>query len=406
MRAHVVSLLGLALGLSLVVMGLTAPRILAAPPDPDAGLVVVGVDVDGPAAQAGIMRGDVLLRVADRPVNDRDDWQTATAGIRPGQEVTITLRHGDEIRTVTLTPGERNGRLYWGMQLYFDDLLGALSEGPFGFMFRTPPGLLANGVLVLEVAADSPAAQAGLRVGDRIVAVEGERLTADTDLAALIARYRPGDTVTLTVLREGREQAIQVRLGRHPERPDAAYLGIRYSAQPLPGLSERWPWFLEPKPGAQGARIDTIKVGTPADRAGLKPGEVIMAVDDWPVADAAALAALLRRYRPGDTITLTVRAADADALRRVRVTLGEHPDERGRAYLGVEVSDPARTAPAAPQTDAPPGWQRLRRFFDIPLPFGRDGNLRLPSWPFDLETLRRFFPRPPAEDNSGQGFGL
>jgi S1-C subfamily serine protease len=406
MRAHLVYLLGLALGLSLVVGGLMAPRTLAAPPDPDAGLVVVGVDADGPAAQAGVVRGDVLLRVGDRPVNDRDDWQTATAGLRSGQEVTITLRHGDEIRTVTLTPGERYGRLDWGMQLYFDDLLGILPEGPLGFMFRTPPDLRANGVLVLEVAADSPAAQAGLQVGDRIVAVEGERLTAATDLAAIIARYRPGDTITLTVLRDGREQAIQVRLGRHPERLDVAYLGIRYSAPPLSGLPDQQPPLRAPKPDVQGAHIDTVKVRTPADRAGLKPGEVIVAVDEQPVADAAALAELLRRYRPGDTVTLTVRGAGADVLRQVRVTLGEHPDERGRAYLGVEVSDAARTAPAAPQTDSPPGWQRWRRFFDIPLPFGRDWNLRLPSWPFDLETLRRFFPRPPAGDNPGQGFGL
>ncbi len=401
MRTRVIYFLCLAL--SLVVVSLTAARVLAAPPDPDAGLVVVGVDADGPAAQAGIVRGDVLLSVADQPVNDRNDWQTATANIRPGQEVAITLRHGDEIKTVRLRPEERNGRPYWGLQLYLDDLFGSLMNAPLGFMFRTPPDLLANGVFVLEVAADSPAAQAGLQAGDRIVAVDGESLTATADLAAIIARYRPGDTITLTVLRNGREQEIQVRLGSHPERPEAAYLGIRYGAQALP---ERWPRFFEPQPGAQGARIDAVKVRTPADRAGLKPGEIIMAVDERPVADAAALAALLRRYQPGDTVTLTVRAADADVLRRVQVTLGEHPNERGRAYLGVEVSDPATKAPATPQTDSSPGWQRWRRFFDIPLPFGRDWSLRLPSWPFDLETLRRFFPRPPAEESFDQGFGL
>lgn len=399
-----------AIGMALFLIGLNGTAALAAPPDPDAGLVVVGVEAGGPAAQAGIVRGDVILSVNGRPVNTFADWQTATAAAQPNRGAEITLRHGDEVKTVTVTPDARNGRLHWGLQLYVDGAFDSFGEGPFGFRFRTPPGLLEGGAVVVEVVPDGPAAQAGLRVGDRIVAVDGERLGLAADLAERIAGYRPGDTVTLTIMRDGREQEVEVMLGRHPERPDAAYLGIRYSAQPILLPFEELPLPVQPKETAQGARIDRVKVRTPADRAGLKPGEVIMAVNDRSVADAAELAAILRDYRPGDVITLTVRAAESDVRRLVRVTLGAHPDDPERAYLGVEVSDAA--------TPPPTEENRSRRFFDLPLPFGRDWNLRLPqlpfdlenlrlpSLPFDLENLRRFLPRPPVEETPSQGLGL
>jgi serine protease Do len=51
-----------------------------------------------------------------------------------------------------------------------------------------------------------------------IIAVNGQRLKAESDLAELISRQRPGETVTLLVLRDGDEQEIEVKLEPRPER--------------------------------------------------------------------------------------------------------------------------------------------------------------------------------------------
>lgn len=67
------------------------------------------------------------------------------------------------------------------------------------------------------VLPDTAAAQAGLREGDIITAVNGQRLDANTSLRQLLLQYRPGDTVELTILRNGKEQNVKVTLG---ERPD------------------------------------------------------------------------------------------------------------------------------------------------------------------------------------------
>jgi S1-C subfamily serine protease len=89
------------------------------------------------------------------------------------------------------------------------------------------------GALISDVVPDGPADDAGIQGadgrqnfqgqeirtgGDVIIAVNGQRLQAESDLAELISRQRPGQTVTLTLLRDGEEEEIEVELEPRPER--------------------------------------------------------------------------------------------------------------------------------------------------------------------------------------------
>jgi S1-C subfamily serine protease len=74
----------------------------------------------------------------------------------------------------------------------------------------------ADGARVLQVIPNSPAEEAGLRPGDRITAVDGEAVNDRNTLPEVLRRYRPGDTVRLTVIRDGEERTLSVTLGRAP----------------------------------------------------------------------------------------------------------------------------------------------------------------------------------------------
>ena len=74
-----------------------------------------------------------------------------------------------------------------------------------------------KGVLVAEAQKDSPAAKAGVRIGDTIVAVDGERIGGAKDVAKKIANVAPGKSVSLTLYRQGQERTVTVEIGAQPK---------------------------------------------------------------------------------------------------------------------------------------------------------------------------------------------
>jgi S1-C subfamily serine protease len=78
------------------------------------------------------------------------------------------------------------------------------------------------GATVQKVTSHTPAAKAGLKAGDRITAVNGTPITDDGDLTAVLAEKRPGENVTLTLVRGGQKITLTVKLGAQPAQAPSA----------------------------------------------------------------------------------------------------------------------------------------------------------------------------------------
>ncbi len=225
---------------------------------PEPGLLVVRVEPDGPAAAAGIARGDILVAVNGDPVNTVQELRFLLRTFQPGDTVEIGLRHGDEERTVTVTLGERRGRAYLGI-LPMDDLRagrwlarrgrpgqGLRSPRAMPFPGR-PPG---RGARIVAVVDAGPAAQAGLAPGDTVVAVDGQRVTTPRALIDALRDRAPGDVVALEVRApDGSSRTVEVTLGEHPDRPGTPYLGVRI---------RRYPWGFPGRRGGPGQPMESI----------------------------------------------------------------------------------------------------------------------------------------------------
>jgi predicted metalloprotease with PDZ domain len=85
--------------------------------------------------------------------------------------------------------------------------------------------------------------------------------------------------------------------------------------------------------GLSGALIEWVVPDSPADEAGLREGDVIIAVDGQPVDGDHPLDRRIRRHDPGDRVEITYWREDREHT--VRVRLGEHPDDEDVAYLGI-----------------------------------------------------------------------
>ncbi len=101
---------------------------------------------------------------------------------------------------------------------------GSVTRPFLGVNFQTVNPRIASyydldakeGALVTRVAPNSPARKAGLQQGDVITAVDGQKVTDQQGLPELLNKHQVNDQVTLTINRDGKEQTLQVELGKRP----------------------------------------------------------------------------------------------------------------------------------------------------------------------------------------------
>ena len=205
-----------------------------------------------------------------------------------------------------------------------------------------------RGVLVAEVTEGGPAEEAGLQGsdqqieinglpvdvgGDIITAADGLAIEGIDDLIAFLERHtQVGQKIELTILRDGEEEKIEVKLVARPERKEtlpeeeanrpedekAPTVSLGIAGLPLsPELVDA----LDLPAGLQGILVQQVRHGSPAHVAGLKGGymtlevggrqvlsggDVILAIDGAAVTDLETLQDTLGLYEAGDEITLRV----------------------------------------------------------------------------------------------------
>jgi len=150
----------------------------------ETGCLVISLAEGGPAAAAGLKKGDLLRKLDREPVDTLADYEMILSSLEPGRPVSAEATREGRLLTFTLTP----------RQVTADEAL-ALAASLYGLIVSEQPGRLA----LKRPPEGSPAARAGLREGDRLLAL-GDRQTAglrDLAEAALAARFKPAVAVTI-----------------------------------------------------------------------------------------------------------------------------------------------------------------------------------------------------------------
>ena len=174
--------------------------------------------------------------------------------------------------------------------------LGARTQGLTPEMARSLGLDRPVGALVSEVYAGGPAARAGLKQGDLVVAADGQPVQDEGVLNYRVATHKPGEAIQLTVKAGKGERTVEVRLETPPgagSRDDRALSG----RQPLSGatvvtLSPAVADEYGLDPGLNGVMIVKLADGFAA-RQGFQPGDIIRQVNGHPITTAAGLAAAL-----------------------------------------------------------------------------------------------------------------
>jgi serine protease Do len=168
----------------------------------------------------------------------------------------------------------------------------------------------AVGAIVSEVGPDTPAAKAGLRTGDVITELDGKPVTDAGQLQMTVGQKRPGDTIHLLVVRDSKPTNIAVTLaalgnGKGTETAAGDHGKARWGLS-LADLTPEVRNELQTRKSVQGAMVEEVQPGSPADNAGLQRGDVIMEVNRHAVKSSAEVAEALSSVPSGQDALVLV----------------------------------------------------------------------------------------------------
>ncbi len=254
-------------------------------------------------------------------INDYEDFIQTDAAINPGNSGGPLLNLDGEVVGMNTAIFSRSGG-YMGVGFAIPSNLarniaeqlvahGRVVRGYLGVGVQPLTQEIADafglkeyqGVQVAQVGEASPAARAGLKPGDLLLSLDGVPISDGGQYRNLAALARPGSTVTLGIMRAGRRQDLQARVGRLDEALAAAaseQLGLMVRDL-TPDLNAR----LRLKSG-QGVVVTEVAPDSVAALAGLRPGMVILEVDREPVGNADDFVRALEK-----------RASDGQLLLRI-----------------------------------------------------------------------------------------
>jgi membrane-associated protease RseP (regulator of RpoE activity) len=288
---------------------------------------VYRVEPGSPGEQGGLLPGDLFLEMNESQVDSLEDIRLETE-LHRGEEVPLTLKRGDEVVSTAVTPREEEDvpenqgaigirlayyetpvviqRLYKeegspveNSDLGTGDLVVAIDNqsvrdsldymGYLDSHFDQEVILWVqeSPVGIYYVEPGSPADQAGLLPGDRIVAVNGRRVSSYDDIYVQVLQST-AKAVNLTLERGNQAGTVDITL-ELPDRdgPGTVPIGLRLAHYEAP------------------VTVQQVLEGTPEAASGLVEGDVILAVDGQPVADTLQYVAYLDA-RSGESLSLLI----------------------------------------------------------------------------------------------------
>ncbi len=185
-----------------------------------------------------------------------------------------------------------------------------------------------DGALVTALTPGAPAARAGLEIGDVVTTVNGRSIENASQLTRQIAATRPGQNVTLGVIRNGQNRTVSVRTDTRPaeqalagDRPGAASPNTRLglTVRPLDEAARRQNGL---EPEVRGVVIESVEAGSDAQARGLRAGDVITRANERAITAPADLAAAVEAVRAAgrNSILLFINRAGRSQAVPVRLT--------------------------------------------------------------------------------------
>jgi S1-C subfamily serine protease/photosystem II stability/assembly factor-like uncharacterized protein len=243
-----------------------------------AGAKLTEITKDAPADKAGLKVGDVILKSDDTKVENYDQFVELIRAKKAGDKIKLTVKRDGKEQVIEVTlanrpQAEQPARGNFGGGGGGQGRRGGGGGGTTAQATTRPTvgvRFATTGLKVETVIGDGPAAQAGMKDGDEVIAVDGKAVKTSQEFQAAIAEKKAGDKVKITVQRSGEKKDLEVTLGAPAGgSPQEG----RVASQLMPGFAPEFNFQ------AAEVKVGTVLKGSDAEKAGIKAGDVILEVD-------------------------------------------------------------------------------------------------------------------------------
>lgn len=178
-----------------------------------------------------------------------------------------------------------------------------------------------RGALVVDVVADSPAADAGLESGDVIVTFGGETIETSAQLPHVVGLVKPDSKVEVGVMRDGGMMTLTVEVGALPDRGQPVVASSQSSVENPLGLvvKNAEQQILDAMKLNAAVVVDEVVPDSPAATQGILPGDAITMIGSTPIRNVADFDKAVAQLEPGQSIPLRLNRRGSPMFRGLRV---------------------------------------------------------------------------------------
>ncbi len=191
----------------------------------------------------------------------------------------------------------------------------------------------AMGALIAQVTPDSPASRGGIKQGDVVREVNGQKVETGSALQMAVSQMQPGQSLKLDILREGKPMTLSLTVGQfHAKGEEAANEGGAQGGKGRIGLSvgdltDDVRQQIQAPEDVKGAVVEEVRPGSPAEDAGIQPGDVILEVNRKKAASASDVLSQIHAAPAGKDVLLLVWSHGNASYRTVRPDAAEQPGQ-------------------------------------------------------------------------------
>jgi len=273
----------------------------------DKGVKVDQVQTGSPADKAGIKVGDIITAIDTKAVTS-DTIRDVLGTHKVGDVVTLSLTRGTNTMDVKVTlaarPAEATAEASAPTASADHPVLGIQLENT------------DKGPTIHDVVAGSPAEKAGLKVGDILTKIGVTAVKDAQSASAAVQALKVGDEVSIEVTRDNKTVTVKATLA-------AGASVTEPSAPTMPMMSNRPMLGIQLQDTDKGTVIQTVVAGSPAEKAGLKVGDVLTKIGDTTVKDAKSASAAVQALKVGDEVSIEVTRDNKTVT--VKATLAAAP---------------------------------------------------------------------------------